>query len=172
MRPTVVKKHAEQAHRRRARDPVPSPPHPTHLGKPRRSSCPSRRVWSSHLLDMVHLLPQRRTASIIPRTTESSLGTASSARSKSPRSFSTRTRRPRQWWVRTIRCSRRAGHQYALPVRDTISIARPLAARTIPDFSNCSPQLISYTHLCASRSFLLTSAPLPLHTLCAHPMSR
>eukprot|EP00964_Phaeocystis_antarctica_P136064 scaffold100465_cov61-Phaeocystis_antarctica.AAC.1 len=121
---------------------------------------------------MVHLLSQRRTASIIPRTTESSLGTPSSARSKSPRSFSTRTRRPRQWWLRTIRCSRRAGHQYALPVHGTISIARPRAARTLYQTSQIavlSDKL--YTPLRVTE-FLQTSAPLPLHTLCAHPMPR
>ena len=78
--PKAGHKKTEQARRRG--DPVSSPP-PHAL---------TLRI-SAHLeLRSIYVSPSFR------RTTRSSLGTRSSACSKSPRSFSTRTRRPRQQW--------------------------------------------------------------------------
>ena len=68
------------------------------------------------------------------------LGTTSSARFKSPVSFSTRTRRPWQQRLRTRRCGRRAGHACALFVaHNKHGAIRTARARKVQSY------LISYT---------------------------
>ena len=123
-----VSKKAEQAHRRRARDPVACPA-PTCPYRPTSSPFPSRCI-SFHPRNTASILLQIYSRLLsIPRTTESSL-TASSARSKSPRSFSTQTRRPQQQWRRRNRRGRRGGHSCVCPPwHDTRSYPMCLSAR-------------------------------------------
>ena len=90
----------------------PLTPHTAHLGPPRAPAHPGASQASAYT--PVRLLRSQRHNFYDARTTMLLLGTTSSARFKSPASFSTRTRRPWQQWRRTRRCGRRAGHACAL----------------------------------------------------------
>jgi hypothetical protein len=90
----------------------PLTPHTAHLGPPRAPAHSDASQAPAYT--PVRLLPSQRLNLYDARTTMFLLGTTSSAPSKSPASFSTRTRRPWQQWRRTRRCGRRAGHACAL----------------------------------------------------------
>ena len=152
----TMSKKAEQAHRRRARDPVLPPPHPARFGPPRTPAHPGASQALAYTPLPVNLLLSQRHSLYHSRTTESSFSTASSARFKSPRSFSTRTRRPWQQWRRRRRCGRRAGHACALPV------AR-WASRD-PHYQSSQSAVLSDTLYTSARHGAPASAPLPLPT--------
>ena len=138
------KKKTEQARRRRISDPFPL-------------SRLTLRISSSRVYTLVHSpIPSlHRKRSTTPkvsvpsfhRTTRSSLATRSSACSKSPTNFSTRTSRPQQQWRRRSRCGRRAGHTPCMAY-----VVRP----ALPYFAKCGPIWSGeiYTHASAAREFI------------------
>ena len=148
------------------RDPVNTPdppcPHlehavPAHSKLSVVNQCTSFHLKHNTAPDIGLRLPRRR-------TTKYSLGTISSARSKSPRSFSTRMRRLRRLWRRR-RCGRRAGHVCAPSL--TRSVLRGPHCQTL----YCAVLSDSYTYPSAPREFLYIGTPTPVRRLHAPLMS-